>query len=162
MSRGPEPVCRDQRFWSRVIVRHGCWGWRGYRCPEGRGRLSVKIDGRWKTMRASRISWEVHYGIIPGGLCVCHTCDNPECTNPAHLFLGTPADNTLDMCRKGRRFEGRGTDFRRSMINDDAVREIRLLLSSKSISCAALARRFSVTETAIRKVRDRKTWAHVA
>ncbi len=52
--------------------------------------------------RAHRASWQISFGPIPDGLQVLHTCDNPPCCNPAHLFLGTQLDNIYDMCAKGR------------------------------------------------------------
>ena len=75
-----------------------CWEWIGSTNNLGYGFIR---DG--KGMRtAHRVSYEEHIGVIPKGMCVCHTCDNPKCINPNHLWLGTRKQNTQDMISKGR------------------------------------------------------------
>lgn len=76
----------------------GCWIWPGTKLETGYGCLSLFR----KSVFAHRFSWGLHNGPIPPGLCVMHVCDNPPCVNPAHLRLGTKAENLKDMYAKGR------------------------------------------------------------
>lgn len=88
------------RFFSKVEKRDtGCWEWVGQINKHGYGVFSVLA----KPITAHRFSYSLHHGKDPADLLVCHTCDNPKCVNPEHLFLGTVLDNHRDMDRKGRR-----------------------------------------------------------
>jgi hypothetical protein len=91
------------RFWKHVRPNafSECWTWVGPTCGSGGVRYGQVWAGKL-SVRAHRLSFEIHRGPIPDGLFVCHHCDNPTCTSPDHLFLGTPADNTQDMMRKNR------------------------------------------------------------
>ena len=71
----------------------------------GYGVFCLKRGGKWRSHRAHRLSYQ-HYNGEMGKLFVCHSCDNPSCVNPAHLFLGTQKDNLADASRKGRIYKG--------------------------------------------------------
>lgn len=86
------------RFWSKVNKTDGCWLWIASRHKKGYGQF--KLDGKMR--KAHRVAWELTYGPIPPDKNVCHTCDNPPCVRPDHLFLGTNGDNVRDAVKKGR------------------------------------------------------------
>lgn len=90
------------RFLSKVMMLAGCWLWCGAKTRGGYGHFRRKIDGVWKMYKAHRYSYEMHIGSIPENQLVCHSCDNPECVNPGHLYVGSDKQNTQDMMKKGR------------------------------------------------------------
>ena len=82
----------------------GCWNWTLRKDHGGYGRLKVQMGARdlFRLEGAHRYSYQIFKGNIPSGLEVCHSCDNPSCVNPDHLWLGTHQQNMLDMHAKGR------------------------------------------------------------
>src|SRR4051794_14535196 len=97
------PKCSPaERFWSKVDIRgpEDCWPWTASKLPRGYGQ--IYHSGLRRPVAAQRMAWELTRGAIPPGLGVLHSCDNPPCVNPAHLWIGTDADNHADMVAKGR------------------------------------------------------------
>jgi hypothetical protein len=91
----------EQRFWSKVLKTDTCWLWIAAKWPNGYGHFAI----RPVHSLAHRVAWELTYGPIPDGLLVLHDCpggDNKACVNPAHLWLGTHADNYHDGLQKGQ------------------------------------------------------------
>ena len=99
----------EERFWSGVDRRgpDECWNWTRARQTRGLkyGIIGIgsRLDGSKRAVLAHRLAWQLTHGpLARQGLKVLHRCDNPLCCNPAHLFLGTQADNVADMFSKGR------------------------------------------------------------
>src|SRR4051794_21087743 len=122
--------CIETRFWSKLDKRgpDDCWEWQANRYPAGYGQFWM--NGR--NHQASRVAYILTHGSIELGKRICHTCDNPPCCNPNHLFQGTPRENTRDMIRKGRLNRARtrhgyahGEQHYRAKLTQEDVRQIR-------------------------------------
>ena len=129
---------QECRFWAKVAkTEDGCWNWIASKRHKGYGAFCYhREDGTLVQGRAHRYSWEIHNGDIPDGMFVLHSCDNPACVNPDHLFLGTNQDNVDDMMRKGRHVAGgtkcgrsgrwkKGPDHKNYRLGDDVIVAIR-------------------------------------
>lgn len=180
------------RFWPKVdkagpVPPHcpelgPCWIWTASVGTVGYGQIGAgSATGR--PLQASRVAWELTNGPIPDGLSALHHCDNRRCVNPAHLFLGSHADNMADMAAKGRsgsltkpervargerhvfalhpERRPRGERHGNAKLTDAKVREIRTLFATGQHTKAALARRFDVSEPLIRIVVTGRGWKHV-
>ncbi|HEX6786952.1 MAG TPA: HNH endonuclease [Acidimicrobiales bacterium] len=146
------------RFWERVTKTDTCWLWTGYRQAGRYGMLRV-VEGATRTVGVHRLSWELHYGPIPDGLLVCHTCDVRACVRPDHLFLGTPTDNVQDMLAKGR---GRlGDAHPNARLTAESVREIRRQRAEEGATGVDLAQRFGVGRSTVYRMLHRETWVHL-
>lgn len=158
-------------FRARQIVRPGCWDWSGYISKKGYGFFYHSVV---KSL-AHRLSYRINIGIVPADLFVCHSCDNRICTNPAHLWLGTAAQNNADMVLKGRQAKGdtvrnalrngmrqpRGERHWCAKFTDIEVREIRSMYEFGH-SLRWLGKKFDVNPKTISRIINRKTWTHVA
>ena len=147
------------RVWAKVDHSAGpdaCWPWTATRIDKGYGR--IKVAG-WYVL-AHRVVWELTHGLIPPGLQVLHKCDNPPCCNPAHLFLGTNADNNADMVAKGRAryVSRRGERNGRAKLTADQVLEIRRR-SAAGDPAGALARLFGIAPSTVSNILARRIWA---
>jgi hypothetical protein len=147
-----------------------CHPWTASRKPTGYGTIT------WggATLRAHRVAYEIAYGPIPAGKNVCHSCDNPPCCNPRHLWLGSQADNMADMARKGRVVTNpnRGEASIQAKLTDAEVLAIRAEYgnyrgvgrrpnSDRGPSRRQLATKYNVSKALIDHVLNGTAWKHV-
>lgn len=143
-----------------------CWNWNG---ALQKGGYGVYWDGK-RSGPAHRIIFEAHHGIRLGRWeLVCHSCDNPRCVNPSHLWNGSPKQNTDDMIKKGRRKQspkcgealknGRaaGSKNNRAVLTEEQV----LYIKSAKASGQELADKFGVKRGQIYKIRCGLAWKHM-
>ncbi len=160
-------------FWSHVQSSDPdtCWLWQLARDKNGYGKYTI----RRISLRAHRIAYFLHYHVDPAELLVCHTCDNPRCCNPHHLFLGTEQDNILDARDKNRLNTASGArhgtktkpdsvvrgEQRGSKLTEQQVIEIRRLYSDERKTQQEIANQFGVTRENISVIIRGVNWQHV-
>jgi hypothetical protein len=147
------------RFWKKVALDPNpasCWEWEAYRNKKGYGRFG--LDG--KMQKAHRVAWTLANGPIPEGegyhgICVLHKCDNPACVRPAHLFLGTNADNMRDKTEKGR--QAKGEAHRKAKLTAEDIYAIR----ADPRLQREIAADFGVSQTQVSRIKRHEKWAHL-
>lgn len=147
------------RFWNKVEVsgEEECWNWIGSVNHKGYGSFSVKSS--FPTKIAHRIAYLLHYGRIDLSLFVCHSCDNPSCCNPNHLWQGTAKENSSDMKRKGR--SPRGVKQGHSMLSETDVLAIRAMYNTGRFEQKNIAEKFKTSKGNIHHICANNTWRHI-
>jgi excisionase family DNA binding protein len=140
-----------KNFYLKIEKTLTCWNWIGAKSSSGYG--SFRYQGKW--MRANRVSYIIHKGDIPEGMLVCHSCDNPECVNPTHLFLGTPQDNMNDMKRKGRSKSLKGEESPGCKLTNDQIKNIIELRKNK-VSAKEIAKIFNISSSYVYEISYQK------
>jgi hypothetical protein len=170
LSRRTDPI---PRFWERVdkTPGHGpngdCWVWTGANVA---GYGVITVNGA--PVRATRFSYGLHNGPVPEGLVMCHTCDNPPCVRPDHLFAGTYSQNTQDALSKGRiqrrivawpanPFAFRGERNGRAKLSENEIEAIRQRYAAGGVSQQVIADEYGVTQNLISKIILRQLWSHI-
>jgi hypothetical protein len=179
---------QTSRFWGRVSGDDPdqCWPWTRNTNTDGYGTVRFFI----KVFMAHRVAWTLCHGLIPEGLFVLHSCDNPPCRNPWHLFLGTSMDNIHDCIQKNRRAATdenrwqlkrpeaiprgvdsfpskhpermpRGETHGKAVLTTEKVLQIRALRAAGETQ-VAIAEQVGVARTTIRAVLHGITWRHVS
>ena len=165
-----------ERFWEKVakngsIPAHKpylgrCWPWTASTNKKGYGHIKEGSPSQ-RTLNSHRVSYELEYGAIPTGdgyhgTCVLHSCDNPSCCNPSHLFLGTNQDNVNDMVKKGRTGGGAPSKEKngRAKLTKSQIGEIRrdYVRGSRTHDLRALGRKYGVHNTTIGRIVRKEIW----
>jgi hypothetical protein len=165
----------DPRLWNFIDKSKGpdaCWPWTGAQRKHGYG--VVKRQG--KRFTAHRVAYEQKHGPVPANLSVRHLCDNPPCCNPAHLIVGTHAENMAEMSLRGRargkapggdqhylRREPeraiRGEDRTQAKLTEAAVLDMRARWPGEKQS--DLAAEYGVSQMTVSNILRRKRWTHI-
>jgi plasmid maintenance system antidote protein VapI len=169
----------EHRFWAKVTIiddDDSCWLWTAFRHEDSRSGgdwvdargmfgWNHPLTSKKKSEYAPRVSFYLINGYLPE--CVCHTCDNPPCVRPSHLFAGTHLDNNRDRHAKGRSRGGfsselvRGSSNTQAVLTEDQVLQIRNL-SASGMTDTAIATQFGVNRASITYIVQGKTWTHVS
>jgi len=137
-----------------------CWEWQGQRRkPKGNAKSGYgRLEFKGKQYTAHKLAWELHNKTtVPDGYVVCHSCDNPCCVNPNHLFLGSNQDNMTDRNKKQR--QAKGKDIHTNKLSQEDVKYIKSL--PKGFNQSEVARQFGVYSSCISAIVNGKNWKHI-
>jgi hypothetical protein len=174
MPRGVyERIPAEVRFWN-FIKKEGrinedlpeyqhlsrCWKWSGGYGRRGYGRFQ---GNDCKLLPAHRFSYYLHHPLNEFieniEFFVCHSCDNPECCNPEHLFLGTHIENMRDRDEKGRGGQPNGEKNGQAKLNENQVKEIREKYTKKNkLTYKQLGKEYGVHPKTIQRIIKHKNW----
>jgi hypothetical protein len=157
MKRIPLPI----RFWRKVdrtTTPDGCWTWTGCLFNTKKVNRYGEFWFEGRPWLAHRVSWIISFGRIADDILVLHSCDNPPCVRPDHLFLGNNTDNAQDALLKGRLWIPKGIAHGCAKLTEDQVWEIRRLIQEGNLSLKTIGAMFGVTRSNVGYIKSGKLW----
>ena len=165
---GRNPPPPEYRFAAsyKQDEKTGCWIWQG-KSRSGTCGLYGRIRVNGRNVAAHRFSWELHNRkSIPEKMFVLHTCDNPSCVNPNHLFLGTHQDNMDDKVAKNR--QAKGDDFKNRKPAIGERNGLAKLTKEKAMNIflddrpqRTIAKEHGISQTAVFHIKSKRAWRHI-
>ena len=157
----------EERFWGKVDIKGDseCWEWKGCVLQDKRtktkpyGATCTYIEGV-RVTKAHRLAYIYAYAFIPDGAQVLHSCDNPPCCNPMHLYLGSHEVNHNEKVAKKRHVWHTGSGHGMAKLTENDVLRIRELLDM-GVTQTRLAKDFGIDQTGISRIKLRKNWNHI-
>ena len=153
---GRPRIDSKQKFWLKTDKQSddACWTFLGATDKDGYGQF---WDGDIQLMtRAHQFSAKIHLGDCPKGMCVCHTCDNPSCVNPNHLFYGSALDNQKDKMKKNRQAKGESQGH--SKLTNNQIEQIRARANE---NYKVLCKEFNLVPSTIYRIWHNQSWKHI-
>ena len=152
-----------ERWITKVNKNSGtdCWEWIGAKYRKGYGHFRRFKKGIWTMEKAHRFSYE-HYNNLNSykdieNLFVCHTCDNPSCVNPNHLFVGSNLDNVNDKVSKGRHSFGRQSNH--TWLSLEVANKIREFKNKNpNVSYRDIGKVFGTSTTQVCRILNNQIW----
>lgn len=144
-------------FEKHVVRKNGCWEWTGFKNKLGYAIMTC--NSKIGPSKAHRGSWIIHNGSIPKGKIIRHLCNNPTCTNPEHLAVGTMKDNSRDCIESNRICRGEKSPF--AKLTEENVVEIKKKLRKDKLTCKEISKEFNVSSACISAINVKRNWKHI-
>jgi len=146
------------RFWKGIIITTPNECWNRNKPFKGRGYRTFNLNG--VKYQYNRIAWFLYNHKQPGLFEVCHRCDNPQCCNPNHLFIGTSQDNYIDCVTKHRNVNNQGINHGMSTLTESDVLRIRAFYNM-GYKQHTIAKQFGIHQATVSKLVNYKRWHHI-